>query len=104
MVSWLFRKSDCVIVTIMAAYEAWQPPLRPSPLQAAPSGSTAYGGWNVCEASYNVSAAMAGPNYLKDSGPFHVGVELRDDVSYFSIYFAGCGRFLRQEQISKIMT
>jgi hypothetical protein len=95
--------------------ENWPPPFSSlassalSPLLSSPSSVSStssakdnptpnkpYDGWNVCEKGYNATAALMGYNMLKDTKePFQIFVEEKDDLTFMSIYFAGCDKVLR---------
>jgi hypothetical protein len=61
------------------------------------TGSTnKYWDKNACENGYNETASLAATNMLKSRGPFQITVEVRNDLSFLSIYFSGCDKVLRQ--------
>ena len=83
--------SNCIIISYLTTDVVWIPP----GTGAAAIDNYVYDDRNACEKGYNATAALAGPSMLKDTGPFHLAVEVRSDLSLFSIYFSGCGRVFR---------
>jgi hypothetical protein len=73
-----------------------------SPLSTAAKGNSSsnkpYEDWNICEKGYNATANLLGYNMLKDTKePFHIVVEEKVDITFMSVYFAGCDKVLRNQ-------
>ena len=90
------RKSSCILVTFMADKKTtWMPSseeLVPNIFTPRPPN----GDRNFCEKGYNATAALMGPNMLKDpKRPFQIVVERRGALSLLSLYFSGCDSSLR---------
>ena len=92
------RKSSCILVSFMADKKTtWMPSseeLVPNIFTPRPPN----GDRNFCEKGYNATAALMGPNMLKDpKRPFQIVVERRGALSLLSLYFSGCDSSLRSQ-------